>query len=477
MFRRYLLQNGIEVISEPMENRRTVSIGVFIKVGSADETKQENGICHLIEHMLFKGTKKHTAKEIADITVRMGDDVNAFTSKECTGLYGMTISEHMPQMIALLGEMLSCSQFEAGELAKEKRVVMDEIDMYADSPEDMVHELLQKRIWREDAIGFLISGTKTTVRSFDRRQLLEFQKRHYYGENILISVAGGYAESELLAELEEAFGRIRRVSDMPEDIARKIKQTKQKELALEPYFKVYASEAGMAAGSSENTGLEQNRKHGIRALPQLGADRYFKSFVIGHQEIEQLHMNLAFPGLLLGDERRFAYSIFNSAFGGGSNSRLFLKIREEEGLAYSVYSYSSAYERAGLFHIDITVQPDNAMQVLKKTVDIIREFTLQGLTQEELELHKQQVKTELIMNAESPKSRMDSNAKFALAGASLYTIEEKLERIDAVTCGEIQQLARDCMRLEQCSICVIGDRTENNFAAIKSFWKKLQQER
>ncbi len=473
MFRRYLLQNGIEVISEPMENRRTVSIGVFIKVGSADETKQENGICHLIEHMLFKGTKRYTAKEIADITVRMGDDVNAFTSKECTGLYGMTISEYMPEMIALLGEMLSGAQFAAEELAKEKRVVMDEIDMYADSPEDMVHELLQKRIWREDAIGFLISGTKTTVKGFDRKQLMDFQKQHYYGENMLISVAGGYEEEAMLSELAKAFGRIRRLTNTPEETAQKIKQTKQELLALEPYFKVYAQEAGIRGCRNAEEAYEKKRT--IRMLPQLEADRYFRSFVIGHREIEQLHMNLAFPGLLLGDERRFAYSIFNSAFGGGSNSRLFLKIREEEGLAYSVYSYSSAYERAGLFHIDITVQPDNAMQVLKKTVDIIREFTTNGLTQEELELHKQQVKTELIMNAESPKSRMDSNAKFALVGTPLYTIEEKLAKIDAVTCEEIKELAQACMNLEQCSICVVGDRNENDFTAIKNFWKKLQR--
>lgn len=457
MFQRYQLNNGIEVISEPMENRRTVSIGVFIKVGSADERREENGICHLIEHMLFKGTHTHTAKEIADITVRMGDDVNAFTSKECTALYGMTISENLPEMIALLGDMLSGSKMDAGELAKEKRVVMDEIDMYADSPEDLVHELLQKRVWREDAIGFLISGTKSTVKKFHSEQLRAFQKAHYYGENILISVAGGYIEGEMLDCLAKAFGRIRRMPFTPQQAAADIKRAKKEELALEPYFTVYPKKQAEALKVGKNA----------RTV------KYFRSFVTEHKDIEQLHMNLAFPGLLLGDERRFAYSIFNSVFGGSNNSRLFQKIREEEGMAYSVYSYSSAYERAGLFHIDITVQPGLAEQVLKETFEIIREFTAHGLTKEELAMHKQQVKTELIMNAESPKTRMDSNAKFALAGAPLYTLEEKLEKIEAVTCEDIRRLAEACMRLELCSICVVGNRTEGNWSRLRRIWENL----
>ncbi|MBQ9118604.1 MAG: insulinase family protein [Lachnospiraceae bacterium] len=462
MFHRYRLDNGIEIISEPMENRRTVSIGAFVKVGSSHETREENGICHLIEHMLFKGTHKHTAKEIADITVRMGDDVNAFTSKECTALYGMTITENLPEMIALLGDMLSGTKMDAKELAKEKRVVMDEIDMYADSPEDLVHELLQKRVWREDALGFLISGTKTTVRSFDKEQLLAFQKQNYYGENMLISVAGGYEEKEMLACLAKSFGRIRPKPFSPQLAAQALKAEKKSELALEPYFAVYPEERS-----------QNNKLHSERATGTITAPEYFCSFVTEHKDIEQLHMNLAFPGLVLGDERRFMYSIFNSVFGGSNNSRLFQRIREEEGLAYSVYSYSSAYQKAGLFHIDITVQPGLAEQVLRETIEIIREFTEHGLTPEELTMHKQQVKTELIMNAESPKTRMDSNAKFALADARLYTLEEKLERIEAVTCEEIRQLAKECLNLSCCSICVVGNRENGNWNALRRIWKEL----
>lgn len=451
MFQKFQLSNGLEVISEPMENRKTVSLGVFIKVGSSHETKKENGICHLIEHMLFKGTKQHTAKEIADITARIGDDVNAFTSKECTALYGMTITENLQELIALLGDMLTDSLMDAGELTKEKRVILDEIDMYSDSPEDLVHELLQKRVWREDALGYLISGTKTGVKALQKKQVEDFQRLHYYAENMLISVAGAYEEQAMLTWLEEAFGSLPGHSIAPEQTAQRIKMEQAEKLALDPYHAVY-----------------EKKK-------EKSAPHYFRCFVTEQKEIEQLHMNLAFPALCLGDDRRFAYTVMNSAFGGSNNSRLFQKIREEEGLAYSVYSYSSAYERAGLFHIDVTVQPGLAVPVLRKMIDIIREFTANGLTEDELLMHKQQVRTELIMNAESPKTRMDSNAKFALAKAPMYTVDEKIKRIDLLTTEEIRQLAEDCLQLHMCSICIVGDKKSIDVRGLKQCWNELER--
>ena len=219
MFNRYRLQNGLEVISEPMANRKTVALGVFVKVGSQDETRENNGISHLMEHMFFKGTGTKSAKEIADITARIGDDVNAFTSKECTALYGMTITEKLPELAALLGDLLTDPRFDAKELAKEKRIVMDEIDMYGDSPEDLVHELLQKRVWREDALGFLISGTKSVVRRVRREELQQFLREHYFAENMLVSAAGGYEEETLRDILEQAFGKIKSRKERQEEPA------------------------------------------------------------------------------------------------------------------------------------------------------------------------------------------------------------------------------------------------------------------
>ncbi len=534
MFHRYVLSNGIEVISEPMENRKTAALGVFVKVGSQDETRENNGISHLLEHMLFQGTDSRTAKEIADITARMGDDVNAFTSKECTAVYGMTITERLEELAMLFGDMLTSPLLAVKELRKEKRIVMDEIDMYQDSAEDLVHELLQRRVWRDDALGFLISGTKSTVRSFDSGQLRRFHREHYYAENMLVSAAGGYEEPRLLEWLERAFAGAARKNSVvrgkaallrPEEIAALVRAEKAEELALSTYHREYES-AGvparicqkmpLSAGGREYEGTGQQvpgqradksaelrgdmpaatqsselrgdkmaatqfselrgDKPAVSQSSELRGDKpaapqYRRSFASADREIEQLHINLAFPALCVGDERRFAYSVLNSAFGGSNNSRLFQEIREEAGMAYSVYSYSSAYQRAGLFHIDITVQPQLGVPVLGKTADIVSKFVRNGLTEEDLLLHKQQVETELIMGAESPKTRMDSNAKFALAGAPLYTLEEKLARIEKISCEDIRLLASDIMKLSECSLCAVGDRNCTDLRGMKRLWK------
>lgn len=469
MIYRYQLHNGLDVISEPMANRKTVALGVFVKVGSQDETRENNGISHLVEHMFFKGTGTRGAKEIADITARIGDDVNAFTSKECTALYGMTVTEKLPELAELLGDLLTDPLFDAKELAKEKRIVTDEIDMYEDSPEDLVHELLQKRVWREDALGFLISGTKSVVRGFHRGELHRFLQEHYFAENMLVSVAGGYEEEAMRDILAGAFGKIKSRNGRqeeqaregqrpsPESVAAAVKRERGAELFLPPYHKAY----GRGAGEKTETGITACRP----------SPRYFRSFVTADKDIEQFHLNLAFPALCVGDERRFAYSVFNSAFGGSNNSLLFQKIREEAGMAYSVYSYSSAYRRAGLFHIDITVQPQLAVPVLKKVAGIVEGFARAGLGEAELDLHKQQIATELVMSAESPKTRMDSNAKYALAGTRVYTLEEKLARIGAVDGGQVKELAGRILRLHAASLCVVGDKKCADLRGLKKVWE------
>ncbi len=466
MLYRYYLPNGLQVVSEPMANRKTVALGVFVKVGSQDETKENNGISHLVEHMFFKGTKTRSAKDIADLTARIGDDVNAFTSKECTALYGMTVTKKFGELAMLLGDLLTNPQFDAKELAKEKRIVMDEIDMYWDSPEDLVHELLQKRVWKNDSLGYLISGTKSVVRSLKREELHQFLRGHYYAENMLISVAGGYEEKEVKSILADAFSGVKSFAAQadkkylsPEMAAVSVKRDKAAELALPPYHAEYM-------GAACFSGKKQNE------IKEKKSPCYYRSFAVADKDIEQLHLNLAFPAPCLGDKRRFAYSIMNSAFGGSNNSRLFQQIREEAGMAYSVYSYSSAYLRAGLFHIDITVQPQLAVPVLSKVAGIVEEFSRCGLTEEELSLHKEQVETELIMGAESPKTRMDANAKYALAGTKLFTLEEKLELMDAVTCGQIKELAEEILKLREVSLCVVGNREHIDLNGIRKLFNR-----
>lgn len=181
------LSNGMQVVLEYLPYLRTASFGVWVRVGSVGEVKSNNGISHMIEHMLFKGTNTRSAKQIADLTSSIGDDINAYTSKEVTCFYGSTITEFLPTMIDLIADMLLESRFDEIDIRKEKRVICDEIDMYEDSPEDLVHELIQQKIFKDQSLGYIISGTKTVVRSFTREQLLAFMKLHYTADNMTIS--------------------------------------------------------------------------------------------------------------------------------------------------------------------------------------------------------------------------------------------------------------------------------------------------
>jgi predicted Zn-dependent peptidase len=199
------LGNGIRVVTEKLSYLRTASFGVWVNVGSAKESKENNGISHMIEHMLFKGTKTKTGKVLADIIAMIGDDVNAFTGKEITCYYGTTTSENLDTLVELIADMLLHSNFEASDIVKEKSIICDEIDMYEDSADDLVHELLQQKVYKNQALGYIISGTKTNVRSFTRQQLLDFMMLHYTADKILISVAGNFEEEHLIHTLEENF--------------------------------------------------------------------------------------------------------------------------------------------------------------------------------------------------------------------------------------------------------------------------------
>ena len=209
------LSNGITVVTEELPYLRSSSFGIWVKAGSADEDDTNNGIAHIIEHMLFKGTKNRSAKQIADEMARIGGNMNAFTSKECTSYYATTLIEHLPIAIDIISDMLINSLIDEKALKKEKGVIIEEIDMYDDSPEDLVHEMLQQRIWKDHPLGYIISGTKKIVRKVTREQIQEFMDTHYVGENMVISVAGNIKSKELLALLEEKFGSIKAKSVIP----------------------------------------------------------------------------------------------------------------------------------------------------------------------------------------------------------------------------------------------------------------------
>ncbi|MDD3173634.1 MAG: pitrilysin family protein [Herbinix sp.] len=404
------LSNKVTVITEVLPYLRSASFGIWVKVGSANEDDSNNGIAHIIEHMMFKGTATRNAKQIADEMAKIGGNMNAFTSKECTSYYATTLSEHLPITIDILSDMFNASLIDEKSLKKEKGVIIEEIDMYDDSPEDLVHEMLQQRVWKDHPLGFLISGTKKIVRKVTREQILDFMDTYYVGENIIISVAGNFNENETLKLLEEKFGIMKACCDKNVTVA--------------------------------------------------GKPEYHRVLCKRNKDIEQLHCNIAFDSISYMSEKRYILSILNSILGGSINSRLFQKIRENSGLTYSIYSYGSSYRETGLFHIYAAMNPSQTATVVKKIYQIINDIKSKGVTAPELSMTKEQIKTELILGNESAKSRMNSNGKSMINRGRIVPVEELIEEIEKVTLLEITDFANNYFDLKKASISLVGNLKE-----------------
>ena len=422
------LPNGIRVVLEPMPYVKTAAFGVFVGVGSVCETKENNGISHMIEHMLFKGTETKSAKELADITARLGDTANAYTGKEYTAYYGVTVAEELFKLMEVLADMLLYSVFDRKALSKEKGVICEEIDMYNNSPDDLVHELAQKRAWQGHPLSFQISGTKGVVRGMTREKILTFYKREYRPERTVLSVAGAFDKKRVVEYLTELFcpgGQGTAACLKKEGLAPDMR-----------YGKYY----------EEKTPV-QNRP----------AASYTRNFSKSYQDTSQLHMNLVFPGISYLDEKRHIATVFQSVFGGSNNSLLFQKIREEEGLAYAVYSYGCPYAKEGLVHIDAVTAPNQAETVFEYALEVCDTMRKQTVSEETLSTHKALIRTEAILSKESVQSRMEGNGRSVLLRGRVISQEEELKHIEAVTAEDIREFARQVLCPEKMSVCLVGE--------------------
>lgn len=415
MINRKKLSNGITVVSETMPYLRSAAFGVWVKVGSSNENIKNNGISHIIEHMLFKGTSKRTAKQIADDMARIGGDINAYTSKECTSFYAVTLDEHLPIAIEILGDMLNNSLIDDKSLKKEKGVIIEEIDMYDDSPEDLVHEMLQMKVWEKHPLGYQISGSKETVKAITRQEILDFMAKYYVSENIVISIAGNYNEDEIFELLETHFSKI-----------------------------------------------PQGQRQSDCEIPVYHPSVYTKE-----KDVEQLHLNIAFESIVADAEEKYALTILNSVFGGSINSRLFQEIRENLGLTYTIYSYGSSYRKAGLLHVYGAMNPMQLEPVFTNIFNIIRDLQKEGITEDELSMSKEQIKTELIMGNESAKNRMNSNGKSILFKNYITPLEETIQKVSDVKKEEIINFASKYLVKENCSFSLVGNL--ENIDKIKLF--------
>lgn len=402
------LSNGITVVMETMPYLKSAAFGVWVRVGSANEDESNNGIAHMIEHMMFKGTKNRSAKQIADEMARIGGNINAFTSKECTSYYATTLSEHLPMAIKIIGDMLNNSLIEEKDLNKEKKVILEEIDMYEDSPEDLGHEMLQQRIWKGHPLGYMISGRKTNIRKITRDMIFDFIQTYYTSDNIIISIAGNFDRESILSIVEEEFHEIKANSI--------------------------------------------NKDNALMAKPI-----YHKVLCEKNMDIEQLHINIALQGISYLSDERFTFSVVNSVLGGSVNSRLFQKVREDAGLTYSIYSYGSSYKETGLLHIYGAMNPGQKDLVIMKIYAIIDELRTKGITADELSMAKEQIKTELIMGSEGARSRMNSNGKSMLNRGRLTSLEELIDGIDRVSLDDVLEFSNKYLDLNNSSMSQVGN--------------------
>ena len=405
MFQKEQLINGIRIVTEEIPYVNSVSIGIWVKVGSRYENVDNNGISHFIEHMLFKGTKNRSAKEIANSIDKIGGQLNAFTSKECTCFYAKVLDTHFDIALDVLADMFFNSNFSSEEIDKERGVVIEEINMYEDSPEDLVHDLFSQAVWSGNPLGMSILGTEETLENLNREKIVQYFNENYIPQNIVISVVGNFKHSEVVDKIRGYFDKA------------------------------------------------EQRDNGTA---NILVPRFEPEYTLKSKVTEQVHLCMGFNGVDIKSKAFYPMLILNNVFGGAMSSRLFQKIREDRGLAYSVFSYPSSFEDCGLFSIYAGAKPDNLKSVAELIMEEIRFVKESGITEEELYDSKEQLKGSYILGLESTSGRMISIGKSELLLEKIYSPAEILERIDKVDMESVNSIIKHIFDTDNMGVAVIG---------------------
>lgn len=383
------LNCGTTVIMEKSERVQSAALGIWVRAGASDEWDEVSGVSHFIEHMMFKGTKNRTAKQIAEDVDKIGGVFNAFTGKEATCYYIKTLSSNICRGAEILLDMLTGSKFDQEEMDRERQVICEEIKMVKDTPDDDVYDTISELVAGGNPLGRSILGTPESLAGIDRSRLVDYRDQMYARDSIVVAVAGNFDEEAIEAIFEDRLTSLR--DEKP-----------KKEIQLKPYQ---------------------------------------QSFNVKVRDIEQTHICLATPGIALDDPRYYAFVLLNSIFGGSMSSRLFQNIREQKGLAYSVCSMNLFSSYWGFFSIYAGVSPEKAEEALDAIhyeLDTLRES---GVTEEELAMAKEQMKSSYIFGLESVNSRMFSIGKNKLLLDRVYAEEEVLSSFDRVTREDIREVA------------------------------------
>lgn len=407
------LPNGVRLVTEHINTVRSAALGIWVGGGSREEGDSESGAAHFIEHMLFKGTAHRSAQDIARETDAIGGQMNAFTTKECTCFYGRVLDDHLPQALDILFDMVYHSSFTQEAVETERGVILEEIDMYEDTPDDLCAEKLAAQVFQGNPLARPILGAKETLAKMTGDFLRNYHRRHYEGHNTVVALAGSFSP-EILDDLRRRF-------------------------------------AVLPAGTPR----------------PLTPAVYTPGFVATVKPIEQNHLTLAFPGLDYNSPRRFALQLLSSILGGGVSSRLFQTVREQQGLCYSVYSYGAGHADTGLFCIYTALNRETETKALATIRQVVDQLRQEGPTDEELSRAREQSKANVMMGLESTQSRMSHAGRSLLFSGEILTPEQIIAAYDAVTRADVIALAQDIFRWDQVSLSAVGQvRTAEEYRTL-----------
>ena len=405
MLIQHTFSGGVRLVINSLPYGSSVSMGIYVRNGSRDEQKGQEGISHFIEHMLFKGTHNRTASDIAEEMDAMGGQLNAYTTKEYTCYYARVLNENFPQVADILSDMYFNSKFDIEEINREASVIVEEINMYEDTPDELVFDELQLGIWKDNnQLGKPILGTAESVKALKRADFVDYMYSHYRPDNTVVAVAGNIKPQQVINTLERYFG------------------------------KPWASEKPRTFKRAEYVTCNRRKK----------------------KDIEQVHICICYKGIPIGDIHMYDMNVLNTILGGGMSSRLYQSIREKYALAYSIYSYMSCYMDAGIFTVYAGVNPEYEERAKELIFSEIEGLNTNRVTEETLEKAKQQIKSNYLLGLDSTINRMESCGRNLLLRNTLIDTDEVVAGIDAVSLDSLYELIGDVFKRDNISISVVG---------------------
>jgi len=411
MIEKTTLENGIRIVTENVPAVHSVTIGIWVESGSRHEHQAQGGISHFVEHLLFKGTSRRSALEIAREIDSVGGVLNAFTSREYCCFYAKVLARHLPLAIDLLADSLQSSVFDLDEIEKERRVILQEISMVEDTPDDLVHDLFSQTFWGNHPLGRPVLGSRESVKNMRRDDFLAHLESSLVGENILVCAAGNLDHGDVVDRIARAFGQV-------------------------------------APGARKQTQSHPDYRPGL-------------SFT--HRDLEQVHICLGTRALPQNHPNRFSAYILNTILGGSMSSRLFQTVREEQGLAYSIYSYLNSHSDAGALVLYTATSTENAPQVVRMMLKEMQRFKVEPVSREELKAAKDQLKGHLLLSLESTDNRMTRLSKNEIYLGRQPSLKQVLGEFEKVTADSLQRLAHFLFQDDYLNLQLLGQIDEKQF--------------